>query len=89
MRVLTHHGSFYVVAGPVLHKSLEVGFQRRPKGEGGFDLYWRFKTRGDHAGLTFFVELFGWLFEFNVHDDRHWNWKENRWNTPDEYEQAE
>ena len=71
--------SLYFTAGPVFHKCLEVGFQRWHDGAGGFDVYWRFRTRGDHAGLTFYVEFFGWLFEFNVHDDRHWDWDKNRW----------
>ena len=90
MRLLVNrHGegpSCYFVAGPVLHKALEVGFQRwKSYAAGGFDYYWRFRTRGDHAGLTFYVEVFGWLFELNIHDDRHWNWKENRFKLPEEH----
>ena len=89
MRYLRSYNSLYFVAGPVLHKSLEIGYNRRYTGDGGFDVYWRFRTRGDHAGLTFFVQLGTWLFEFNVHDDRHWNWEKKRWFTDGEYPEFE
>ena len=62
----------------MLHKSLETGFQWNPKGDGGFDFYWRFRTRGDHAGLMFFIQIWKFLFEFNITDCRHWNYDFNR-----------
>lgn len=84
MHFLTSETSVYFTAGPVFHKALEIGVARERKNE-GFDFYWRFRTRGDHAGLTFFVELFGWLFEFNIHDERHWDYENDTWErTPDE-----
>lgn len=78
-------GSPYFCAGPIFNKALETGFQRT--GDGGFDFFWRFRTRGDHAGLAFNIELFGWMFEFNVHDVRHWDYDNDRWQqTPQELE---
>lgn len=82
--VIDRHGigsGCYFVAGPVFHKCLETGVQRQEKN--GFDLYWRFRTRGDHAGLTFYFEFFGWLFEFNIHDDRHWDYEKDRFCSSD------
>lgn len=87
MRTLVHAGSYYVVAGPVINKNVEIGFQRVRTG--GFDIYWRFRTRGDHAGLTWYVQFFGWLFELNVHDVRRWDWDADRWEKPDAEKQQE
>jgi len=41
-----------------------------------------FKT--DHAGLHIFVGILGFYFNFDLHDTRHWNFKENRWYLPSE-----
>lgn len=72
--------SCYFFAGPVFHKTLEIGFQRWKVGAGGgLDYNWRFQTRGSHAGLTSYIEFFGWLFEFNVHDSRHWDYDNDCW----------
>lgn len=92
MRFIVRSDSIYFVTRPIFHKALETGVQRLCKNE-GIDLYWRFRTRGDHAGLTFFVEFFGWLFEFNIHDERHWDYEKNTWastadETDAEYEAA-
>lgn len=84
MRFIKSEGSLYFTAGPVRHKCLEVGYNAKYRGDGGFDFCWGFRTRGDHAGLTFNVEIFSFLFEFNIHDDRHWNWEKNRWKLPGE-----
>jgi hypothetical protein len=41
-----------------------------------------FKT--DHAGLHIFFGVLGFYFNFDFHDTRHWNNKENRWYLPSE-----
>ena len=78
MRLTLDRGSYYFAAGPLLHKCLEVGFQRMRKSE-GIDFLWRFTTRGDHAGLKFNFEMFGLLFEFNIYDNRHWDYDKDTW----------
>ena len=78
MRFQKNKNSLYFTLGPVLHKMLETGFQWQDENQ-GFDFFWRFRTRGDHAGLSFHVSFGRFLFEFNVYDTRHWIWPENRW----------
>lgn len=80
MRIIRSNGSLYFITGTLFHKGLEVGLQW-DSSDTGFDLYWRFRTRGDHAGLTFFFSFGRLLFEFNIHDARHWNWDTNTWET--------
>lgn len=84
MRFTRSPKTLYFLAGPVLHKCLEVGGGVAACSDKGFDWYFRIHTKGDHAGLTFFIELFGWLFEFNIHDERHWNWRADRFYEPGE-----
>ena len=83
-----HKDSLYFTLGPLSHKALETGFQWQGEDQ-GFDFFWRFRTRGDHAGLSFHISIGRFLFEFNIHDTRHWNWKENRWLKPGEIEDIE
>jgi len=45
-----------------------------------------FKT--DHAGLHIFFGVLGFYFNFDFHDTRHWNDKENRWCLPSEEDMA-
>jgi len=78
MRLIRSRLTTYLVAGPFRHKSLEVGGGKTGSKDEGFDWNLRLRTKGDHAGLQFFVELKGYLFEINLTDGRHWNWKENR-----------
>ena len=78
MRLVRSKLTTYFHAGPVRHKSLEVGGGRTGWKDEGFDWSFRFRTKGDHAGLQFFVELKGFVFEFNLTDGRHWNDRENR-----------
>lgn len=66
--------SLYFVAGPVWHKCLELGFQKLTDPVGGIDFSWRFRTRGSHAGLSIYFEIFSLFFEVTVHDHRHWDY---------------
>jgi len=87
MKFVKSEISTYFNWGPIFNKSLEVGVQRTK--EKGFDFYWRFSTRGDHAGLHSFIEAFGLMFEFNLHDVRHWDYDNDTWQrtqTEEEYE---
>lgn len=59
------------------HKFLEVGYQ--PSDE-HFDFNLRLAGAGyDHAGLSFFIQAFGWMFELSIYDHRHWDYDKNQW----------
>ena len=38
-----------------------------------------YTIRGDHAGITLGVGLFGYRFDINVYDNRHWDYVTNDW----------
>ena len=38
----------------------------------------------DHQGPSFEIDLFGYLFNIQIYDRRHWNWDEDRWQTDEE-----
>jgi len=60
------------------NKALEVGYQTGTTFK-GFDCYLHINSRGNHAGLSFCVQLRSYMFEFNLHDIRHWNYEAERW----------
>ena len=39
----------------------------------------RITTRQDHAGSNLELGLLGYEIHFTFYDNRHWNYKENRW----------
>jgi hypothetical protein len=81
MRFVKAPTTLYFIAGPVLHKGLEVGGGLMPFAsakKGGYNLLLSLRDQGDHAGLSFHVALGRLMFEFNIHDDRHWNWQKGR-----------
>jgi hypothetical protein len=84
MKLLIDSKSCYLILGPVFHKTMEAGFQFRLNRSGGLDAYWRFRTRGDHAGLTCYLQLWSLLVELMIHDNRHWNWEQKRFRLPAE-----
>lgn len=43
------------------------------------NLSFRISHRQSHAGLDFGIGLFGYCFEFNFYDRRHWNHTLNCW----------
>jgi len=76
MRFVPSVSSWCFVAGPVFHKSLEVevGYGSQQ----GFSIGWRFNTKGDHAGLRGWLDIFKFFFSISIQDTRHWNYLENR-----------
>lgn len=42
-----------------------------------FDVNFNWKRKCDHAGVYFDIQLFGFFFETNLSDDRHWNYETN------------
>ena len=45
------------------------------------DLEFRLTFKGDHAGLHTMFGLFGYSVEFSIYDTRHWDYKNNCWET--------
>jgi len=39
----------------------------------------RFSTRQSHSGLSIEFGLLGYSFNFNLYDNRHWNYEANRY----------
>lgn len=59
-------------------KVFEIQFARF--GEGSwfkFRIDWSKKT--DHAGLSFYIDIFHVFLEAKVYDSRHWDYENNRW----------
>lgn len=77
MRFVPSKSSFCFVVGPIFNKSLEIeggwGNSRGVSFGGKFD------SRGDHAGLRFWLDVYKLYFGLSLTDCRHWNWDENRW----------
>lgn len=44
-----------------------------------FRLEFEITTRQDHAGSNLELGLFGYEIHFTFYDNRHWNYKENCW----------
>jgi hypothetical protein len=49
-----------------------------------FQISWTKKL--DHAGFTFQIGLFGFIFSFKIYDGRHWDYKEKSWMKPKSYD---
>ena len=58
------------------NKSLEVGYQTGNLDEDVNGGAW-FKTQGDHAGFEAHLAFGQYIFEFNITDDRHWDYESN------------
>lgn len=68
------------------HKHWEIQLTRfsgRPDTILSVDLDLRLNGLG-HAGPKFCIEVFGYMFDIHIHDDRHWNYEKNRWYLPGE-----
>lgn len=46
-----------------------------------FDLSFQGRS---HAGFSIMIDVWKYYFNLEVYDRRHWNYKENRWCTPEE-----
>lgn len=67
------------------NKTLEIEANRASDTLFGFEL--RFSPLGqDHAGLYIELEFLRRSFELKIYDNRHWNYAEHRWYTPEEFE---
>jgi len=58
------------------NKSLEIHFAKFGTFF-DFDVNFNWKRKCDHAGVYFDIQLFGFFFETNLSDDRHWNYETN------------
>jgi hypothetical protein len=50
-----------------------------------FEFQIKWTRKGDHAGFNLTIEILKWYFCINIHDNRHWNYKEDRWMTKEDY----
>jgi hypothetical protein len=44
-----------------------------------FDFSFVLTKKSDHAGLYITLSLFKWELRFQINDNRHWDYDENRW----------
>lgn len=44
-----------------------------------FEINLTFSTKGDHAGIRFYLNLWKYVFLINLYDSRHWDWENDRW----------
>lgn len=79
-------GWHYLFVRLPFHKSLEVGVQDLRQYVGNdehFDMRFSLNFRGtDHAGLKFFIQFWRVFFEFNLCDNRHWDFGADTWLDP-------
>lgn len=61
---------------PVKHKFWEIQILKSDNIV-SFDL--QITTRQDHAGIKFWLGLFGYSINFNLYDSRHWDYKTKNW----------
>lgn len=43
------------------------------------DIEFRFTNKQDHAGLEIVLGILGYGIHFNIYDNRHWDYENNRW----------
>lgn len=87
MRHYHTKGQHYLFVSLPFNKSLEVGVQdvKQYAVQTHFNTTFSVHLRGrDHAGLRFNIRLWRIFFEFNLTDNRHWNYSANRWCTKEE-----
>lgn len=63
---------------PIKHKYWEIQLNKT-NSLVSFDL--QFNIRQDHAGFFINAALIGYEVMFNIYDHRHWDHKNNRWET--------
>jgi len=71
------------------HKHWEFQFQtnRWNDSHDYFDFSIRWSRKGDHAGFKFDLTLLGIFIEFNIYDDRHWDYDRDRYMTEKEHKE--
>ena len=67
------------------NKSLEIQVSKWGYGYTLFGLTINPSWFRSHSGLEIGIDLFNWSLIVNLCDNRHWNFKEGRWCTPEEY----
>lgn len=46
-----------------------------------FNIHLKWKKESDHAGISFYFEVFGFSLSAEIYDNRHWNYENNCWET--------
>jgi len=85
MRFITSKTSLALVLGPIRNKSLELEAGVGP--DGGVSVGAKFDSRGDHAGVRCWLDVWRVYFGATLHDTRHWNYEKNRFYEPGEEQQ--
>jgi len=79
----------YIVQDLTPHKQLRIGVmwnKYEKLGSTGIGIQLNFRSRGDCPGFRFAFGIHRFSFEVDLHDDRSWNYRENRFMTPEEAE---
>lgn len=63
------------------NKTIELGFYKNDSIIGGG---FSFTVKQSHAGFTWDLELLGYLIDFVFYDNRHWDSKNNCWESNNE-----
>ena len=66
------------------NKGLEFNIYKDPNYNAYFyfQSFWSFK--GDHAGLCLEISIWKYTIEFEIKDNRHWNYEKDAWQEYDE-----
>lgn len=68
-------GSFLKVP----NKFWELQCEKHKNWNNYFDGHITWNRHCDHAGLSFYVDFFGFSVEFRIYDSRHWDYKRKDW----------
>ena len=44
-----------------------------------FNIHLKWTRKVNHAGISFYFEVFGLFLSAEIYDNRHWNYKEDSW----------
>lgn len=61
------------------HKYFEFQLDKLRDSSLYFDFSMRWTKNTHHAGPSLYIEVFGFLLALDIYDNRHWNYKEERW----------
>jgi len=61
------------------HKFFEAQLDRFRDSGFFFDFQCCWRTKCDHAGFEFTIEIAGFYFGIKIYDNRHWNYDTNDW----------
>lgn len=48
-----------------------------------FDIKLSWTMKCDHAGFDFYIEIWSFMFNFKIYDNRHWDYDNDQWEVYD------